>query len=318
MRAVIVDGNFPSFEREIAAAEAVGAEIEIHQCRSDREVGAAVAGADVALVQFAPFGAAALAALAPGATVIRYGVGYDNIDVGAARGLGLKLGYIPDYCTEEVADHTAAMILAMLRCLASGDQTIRSGRWSVTEACPSLPPFSETVIGFLGLGRIGTQVVRRLQPFGFRCIAFDPARTEGGDDGLAVTFVDRDTLFATVDALSLHAPSTPATRHIVNRTTIAAMKPTAVVVNTARGDLIATDDLVEALKTGRLRGAALDVFEAEPLPLEHPLREAPNVMMTPHAAWYSERSMARLQQLAAEEITRALTGREVRHPIPGA
>jgi D-3-phosphoglycerate dehydrogenase / 2-oxoglutarate reductase len=318
MRAVIVDGNFPSFAQEITAAKAAGAELAIHQCKKPSEVTAAVTGAEIALVQFAPFGEDALAALAPGATVIRYGVGYDNIDVGAARRLGVKLGYIPDYCTDEVADHTAAMILAVLRCVPAGDRSIRANKWSVAEACPSLKPFSETVVGFLGLGRIGTQVMERLRAFGFRFIAFDPARLAGKDRVTGVTFVDLDTLFGSVDALSLHAPSNPGTRHIVNDATIGAMKPTSILVNTARGDLINTVDLAQALSEGRLRGAALDVFEQEPLPDDHPLRSAPNLVMTPHAAWYSERSIARLQQLAAEEITRALSGIAVRHPIPAS
>jgi D-3-phosphoglycerate dehydrogenase len=317
MRVVITDGNFPAFEREIAAARAAGASIELHQSRTAQEVATAVAGADVAVVQFAPFHEEAVRALAPGATVIRYGVGYDNINIAAARQLGVKVAYIPDYCTDEVADHTAAMLLAMLRCLHTGDRTIRDHVWSVAAACPNLKPFPETVVGFLGLGRIGTGVLERLRPFGFRFIAFDPARDASAGNDTNVEFVDRSALFRRADALSLHAPSNPETRHIINAAAIAAMQTTAVIVNTARGDLIDTKALAAALTEGRLGGASLDVFETEPLPDNDPLRAAPNLILTPHSAWYSQGAIARLQTLAADEIARALSGRPPRRAVPG-
>jgi D-3-phosphoglycerate dehydrogenase len=317
MRVVITDGNFPAFEREIAAARAAGASIELHQSKTAQEVAAAVAGANVAVVQFAPFREDAVRSLAPGATVIRYGVGYDNINVAAARQFGVKVAYIPDYCTDEVADHTAAMLLAILRCLHNGDRTIREHIWSVAAACPSLKSFSETVVGFLGLGRIGTGVLERLRPFGFRFIAFDPGRDASAGDDSGVEFVDLAELFRRADALSLHAPSSPATRYIVDASAIARMQKTAVIVNTARGDLIDTKALAGALSQGQLGGAALDVFEQEPLPDGDPLRTAPNLILTPHSAWYSQGAIARLQTLAADEIARALSGRPPRRAVPG-
>jgi D-3-phosphoglycerate dehydrogenase len=316
MRVVITDGNFPAFEREVAAARTAGASIELRQSRTAGEVAAAVAGADVAVVQFAPFTEDAVRALAPGATVIRYGVGYDNINIAAARRLGVKVAYIPDYCTDEVADHTAAMLLAMLRCLHTGDRTIRQHVWSVAAACPNLKPFTETTVGFLGLGRIGTGVMERLRPFGFRFIAFDPVRDASGMSA-SVEFVELAELFRGADALSLHAPSNPQTHHIVGASAIAAMQKAAIIVNTARGDLIDTEALAAALTEGRLGGAALDVFEKEPLPDDDPLRAAPNLILTPHSAWYSQGAIARLQTLAADEIARALAGRPPRRAVPG-
>jgi D-3-phosphoglycerate dehydrogenase len=151
-----------------------------------------------------------------------------------------------------------------------------------------------------------------LAPFGFKFIATDPfARVDG------VRMVDLHTLLAEADVLTLHAPATPETVGIINETALARMKPTAYLVNSARGDLIVEDALAAALTAGQLAGAALDVFAVEPLPMNSPLRSAPNLLLTPHAAWYSDVAVARLQTLVADEITRALTGQPPRRPIPG-
>ncbi len=315
-RVVVTDAGFPSLAAEEAAARAAGAEFVRAACGSAEEVAAAVAGAQVAVVQFAPFGAAAARAMAPGGTVIRYGVGYNNLDLAAIRAAGLRAAYVPDYCTEEVADHTAAMILALLRKLVALDASLRSGRWEPQAVAAPLPPFTDTVVGFLGYGRIARSVARRLLPFGFRLMAHDPFHRPGPGDPPA-EMAALETLFARADCLSLHAPATPETLGILSRRTIALMKPTAVVVNTARGDLIDEGALAEALATGRLAGAALDVFATEPLPPESPLRAVPNLLMTPHAAWYSDSAVARLQALVAEEIARALRGDPPRCPVPG-
>lgn len=316
MRIVITDGRFPSFEQEMAAARACGQEIEVFQCKSADEVAAAVRGADLALVQFAPFTRAAFAGLNPGATVIRYGVGYDNLDLAAGRAGSFKLGYIPDYCTDEVADHTVALALTLLRRIAAGDRMVRDGAWAAVDVMKPLKAFSETRFGFLGLGRIGTAVARRLAPFGFQLLACDPFLPAPPAELPGLRLVDADTLLAEADAVSLHLPSSKETRHFLNAARLAAMRPHAIVVNTARGDLIDTEALAAALAAGRLRGAGLDVFEQEPVPADHPLRRAPNTLLTPHAAWYSESAMARLQGLAAEEIRRAAAGLGPRRPIP--
>lgn len=156
MRVVVTDRTFPTLEQEEAAARAGGAEFAHHQCRTAEEVAAAVAGADVALVQFAPFGEAAAKGMRPGGTVIRYGVGYDNIDLAAARAAGLRVGYVPDYCTDEVAEHTVAAALAMLRKLPQLDASVRAGAWAAVRIAKPLKPFAETTFGFFGLGQVGS------------------------------------------------------------------------------------------------------------------------------------------------------------------
>jgi D-3-phosphoglycerate dehydrogenase len=314
-RVVVTDATFPDVAREEAAARAAGASFERHACKTAEEVAAAVRGADVAVVQFAPLTRAAIEGLAPGATAIRYGVGYNNFDMSALNDHGVKAAYVPDYCTAEVADHTAASLLVLLRKLPALDASVRKGDWAAVAVSKPLKSFSETTVGFLGFGRIAQEVAARLAPFGFRFLAHDPYFT-GSFPRLTLT--DLPTLLAQSDALTLHAPATPETSGIINATTLAQMKPTAVLVNTARGDLIDEPALAAALTQGKLAGAALDVFQTEPLPPDNPLRQAPNLLLGPHAAWYSDVAVDRLQSLVADEITRALTGQGVRKPIPGS
>ncbi len=314
-RVVITDANFGNVEAETRAAAGGGAAIERSNCRQAGEVEEAVAGAKVAVVQFAPFSAKAAAAMAPDGTVIRYGVGYENLDILAIRRLGLRAAYVPDYCTEEVADHTAAMVLALMRKLNSFDASVRSGAWAVQRVGLPLTPLSEAVIGFLGYGRIAQAVASRLSEFGPRFIAHDPYLNPATAK-IAASRVSLGELFSVSDCLCLHSPSNKDTSGIVNAGNIARMKNAAYIVNTARGDLIEEAALAEALVEGRLGGAALDVFGSEPLNPSSPLRSAPNLLLSPHAAWYSDTAVDRLQGMVADEIARALDGRPPRCPIP--
>ena len=313
-RVVVTDATFPNLVAENAAAKAADAVLERKACRSADEVTAAVAGADVAVVQFAPLTRKAISGLAPGATAIRYGVGYNNFDIAALNEFGVRAAYVPDYCTAEVADHTAASILSQLRKLKPFDASVRDGGWDVTGTARSLKAFKETVVGFLGFGRIAQEVTARLRPFELRLTAHDPyLRSPPGD----VRLVDFDNLLAESDCISLHAPATEATRRIIGREALRAMKSTAYLVNSARGDLIDEDALAAALVAGQIAGAALDVFNIEPLPMDSPLRQAPNLQLSPHGAWYSEVAVTRLQTMVADEITRALCGQPIRCAVPG-
>jgi D-3-phosphoglycerate dehydrogenase len=315
-RVVVTDTIFPNLAQEEAAAHAASAGFEGFQCKTAEDVAVAVNGADVAVVQFAPFTADAVRAVKPGATVIRYGVGYDNIDVMAAREAGLKVGYVPDYCTDEVADHTAALALSLLRKLPALDASVRAGEWAAVKHSKPLKPFSETTFGFFGIGQIGSAVLARLKGFGFRFIAVDPGLSEDDARAHGITLVDSDTLLATADIITCHAPATAATTEFFNAETMAKMQSHALLVNTARGQLINETDLAEALRSGTIAGAALDVFAAEPLPETSPLREAPGLILTPHSAWYSEAAIDRLQGLVAQDITLALKGEGPRKPVP--
>ena len=316
-RVVVTDRTFPSLDREEAAARDGGADFAAFHAKTAEEVAEAVAGAQVALVQFAPFGPAAANAMAPGGTVIRYGVGYDNIDLSAARAAGLRVGYVPDYCADEVAEHTVAAALAMLRKLPQLDASVRAGAWAAVRIAKPLKPFGETTFGFFGLGQIGRAVLARLKPFGFRLMAADPGLSISDAETLGVALVDPARLLREADVITLHAPATAETKGWFNAARLATMQPHAILVNSARGLLIDEADLAAALTQGTIGGAALDVFAVEPLPMDSPLRAAPNCLITPHAAWYSEAAIGRLQALAAEDVSRALRGEEPRKPVPG-
>ena len=315
-RVVVTDAIFPDLDQEQAAAQSRGASFEGFQCKTAEDVANAVAGADVAIVQFAPFTEAAARALNDGGTVIRYGVGYDNIDVEAARSAGLKVGYVPDYCTDEVADHTVALALSLLRKLPALDRSVRAGEWAAVKHSKPLKPFNETVFGFFGLGQIGSAVLNRLQGFGFQIIAADPGLAKADADALGIELVSADDLLGRADIITCHAPATAGTIGFFGASAFAAMKPTAVLVNTARGQLINEDDLAAALESGAIAGAALDVFQAEPLADGSPLRKAYGLILTPHSAWYSDAAIGRLQGLVAQDITRALNGEAPRRPVP--
>ena len=308
-RVVVTDYTFPDLAQERAAA---GTNFAAHQCKTAADVAAAVAGCQVAVVQFAPFGPAAAAAMQAGGTVIRYGVGYDNIDLAACAKQGLRVGYVPDYCADEVADHTAAAALALLRKLSVMDASVRRGEWAAVRLAKPMKPFSQTRFGFFGLGQIGRAVLARLRGFGFQFLAHDPGVS--ALDG--VEMVSAEALLQRADIISLHAPATAVTTGYFNAARLATMQPHAMIVNSARGQLIVEEDLAAALTKGVIAGAALDVFHVEPLPADNPLRSAPNLVLTPHAAWYSEVAIHRLQRLVAQDIARALRGEAPRKPVP--
>ena len=315
---IITDATFPDVNKEHAAAKAAGASFERFDCKTPDEVVAAVKGAKVAVVQFAELNAKAIAGLAPGATVIRYGVGYNNLDVAAMNEHGVRSAYVPDYCTSEVADHTAATILSKLRKLDAFDVSVRAGDWAAVQIAAPMKAFSDTKIGFFGFGRIALAVAERLAPFGFQFLAADPMFDAAKNIWLNVKKVSFDTLIEQADCISLHAPANDQTIGRMNAQVFADMKPTAYIVNSARGDLIDEAALATALKKGDIAGASLDVFLAEPLAADSPLRSAPNLALSPHAAWYSDVAVESLQQLVADEIGRALAGQPPRCPIPGS
>lgn len=312
---VVTDHAFVDVAHERAAAQSVGAELVVHQCTTPAETTAAVRGADVAFVNFAPMGAEQLAALSPGATVIRYGVGFDNVDVEAAHRLGVQVANVPDYGVDTVADHAAALLLSLLRRIPFFDRGIRDSTWVLPGDAGPVPSFTATTVGLFGAGRIACSLADRLRPFGFRLIAHDPYADADDVAGHGLTLVGRDTLLAESHAISLHLPVTPSTRHLIDRELLSQVRRGCVVVNTSRGALVDEAALAEALVEGRVGGAGLDVFDPEPLGADSPLRSAPNTLFTPHAAFYSDSSLDNLQRLAAEEAVRAVQGQPLRCPV---
>jgi len=314
-RLVITDHFFGGVNHEREVANRFGRTLVVANCSAVNDTKVAVAGADVVLVNFAPFPAEVLSVLAPGAVLIRYGIGYDNIDVKSATALGIKVCNVPDYGGETVADHTVACLLGLLRRTGQYTNAIRGTGWVEPRALGEIRAFSATTVGLVGTGRIGLAVADRLRAFGFRVIAFDPFAAVETVAAHGVELVGLDELLDRSDAISLHAPLTSETKHLIGTETLAKMRHSAVLVNTARGGLVDEAAVAAALASGQLGGAALDVFDPEPLASDSPLRDFDNVILTPHAAFYSVESLDNLQRLAAEEAGRALAGEPLRCPV---
>ena len=230
----------------------------------------------------------------------------DTIDLDAATTAGIIVTNNPTYCIDEVAEHTMALLLASARKVALYDRLVRAGRWEVP---PGKPMFrlSGSTLGLVGFGNIARQVATRAAAFGMRILFFDPF-VEEGKHGITAKKSELEALLAEADFVSLHPPLVPETRKLIDDAALERMKPSAVLINCARGPIVDTEALVRALDNKAIAGCALDTTDPEPLPEVHPLRGRDNVILTPHAAWYSEQAMAGLQAGAPAEVRRVLTG----------
>lgn len=313
-KVVITDHSFPAVAVEQELIEAAGGTLEVARCKTEGDVIAACQDADALLVQWAPITERVLRSLPRCKVVIRYGIGVDNVDLAAARRLGVAVANVPDYCIDEVADHTVALAVSMGRQLLATNGRLRAGTWKITPPAP-MPAFREMTFAVIGLGRIGRSVLSRAQGFGFRLAAHDPTLPDEVFRGAGARRLSLDEAFAEADILSLHLPLGPETRHLVSADRLRAMKRTAVLINTSRGGLVDTRGLAAALTEGLIAGAGLDVFEEEPIPPEHPLLHCPNAILTSHIAWFSESSMLRLQRLAAEEAVRGVKGHALKNRV---
>ncbi len=243
--------------------------------------------------------------------ISRLGIGYDMIDVAAATARGIAVANTPSYCIEEVAAHTIAMIMTQARGLPDYDRALRAGEWKPVAARPMAVRPSRTTVSVLGFGRIGSLVARGCRALGFRVLVADPYAPADAVRAADCEPVGIEEAIAAADLLTLHVPLTEATRHLIDADSIATMREGAVIVNTCRGPLIDERALVDALRSGRIGAAALDVFEEEPLAADAVLRDAPNVLLTPHAAWYSPEALEDLPVHAAQNIVEFLGGRAV-------
>lgn len=226
--------------------------------------------------------------------ILRWGVGYEQIDVGAATELGIAVGNAPTYCTLDVAEHALALLLSISRQVVYRHQQMRDGLWRAGDAAARR--LAGATVGIVGIGRIGRQVARLCLATGARVVAYDPV----GVEMPGVELMSFDELLAQADYLTIHVPLSDATRHLINADSLTRMKRGAVLVNTSRGATVNQRDLIAALESGHLAAAALDVFEQEPLPADDPIRAAPNIVLTPHEAAFSPQSMVDLRREIAQ------------------
>ena len=305
---VVTDYKFPDLALEQAAAEHAGCVLIGHHCESEEELKAAVTDADAVITQFARLSAPVVAAMTRARAIVRYGIGVDNVDLDAARQHGIPVANIPDYCIDEVADHTLSFILAMTRQVVTHTADLRAGHWRLAVPVSGMKVLRDQTVGLVGFGRIGREVAARLLAFKCRVLVYDPMVPMAEIQRLGALSVPLTQLLAESDIVSLHCPSTPATRHIIGPAALAAMKPGALLVNVARGDLVDTNALLDALQSGHLGAAALDVFDPEPLPLAHALRTLPNVVIAPHIASVSVTAVQALRQGAIARAVAAVRG----------
>jgi len=306
-RVVVTDHAFPSLDAERTVLASASAELHDAQCRSEDQLVEAVRDADAILVQFAPITAAVIASMQRCRSIVRYGIGVDNVDIAAATRAGIPVSNVPDYALDEVADHAVTLLLALARKLPQVMQDVRAGRW---ELSPRRPLYSlrGRTLGLGGFGGIGRRVAARAQSFGLRVQAYDPYLPDEAFRAAGVERVDWDGLLRTSDAISIHLPLTDGTRALFDDAAFAAMRAGALLVNTARGGVVDTDALVRALDAGRLAGAGLDVLAEEPPAADAAIVHHANAIVTSHCAWYTEDALVRLQRHAAEEVARALRG----------
>jgi D-3-phosphoglycerate dehydrogenase len=307
---VLTDHVFPDEDAVIEqrVLERAGARLEIHECRDEDRLLDIVRHADGLLVERAPINRRVIAGMERCLVIARYGVGYDCIDVPAATEAGIIVCNVPDYCIPEVADHTMALLLDLARSTIKLDAEVRRGVWDVYSGGKTNRRIEGQVLGMIGSGRIGRAVARRAIAFGLQVIVFDPYVDAETMKSFGARKVGLEELLKAADFVTLHVPLTDETRHLLNAERIRLLKPTAYLINTARGGLIDQKALTEALMEGRLAGAALDVLEQEPPAPDDPLLKLPNVILNPHAAFYSKGASDDLHRMAAEEVARVLQG----------
>ncbi len=308
---VVTDSDLPSDGAEERMLGEAGLAARRAACRSEQDVIEQCAGAGALIVQWAPVSARVLDAL-PGVRMIsRLGIGYDMIDVDAATERGVAVANTPDYCIEEVACHTLALVLDQARGVVELDRAVRAGQWAAPAAFPNAARPSTTTVAVIGYGRIGVRVAASLGTIGFRVLVHDRYVSDRGIRDAGHVPATLAEALASADIVTLHVPLTADTQHMIDAGAIAAMRRGARIVNTCRGGLVDERALADALRDGHLAGAGLDVFEAEPPPAESPLRSLPAVTLSPHAAWYSAAALADLPVLATRQVVDFLAGRPV-------
>ncbi len=311
-RVFVTDRSWPSYDDFTSRVEAAGGTVVFASATDEQTLICEGGEADVVVNSFAKVTPAFINALRHCETIIRTGISVDTIDVPAATARGIKVCYVPDYCQGEVADHTMTLAASALRRVAFLDKRMRSGVWNSVEA-GGVPRLSHAVFGLIGFGAIAKKVAARARAFDMQVIAYDPYL----DDEVFVEYgvqraVKMEDALRDADVISLHLPLNPDTYHTIGESAFAAMKDGAVFVNTARGGLVDTEALIAALKSGKLGAASLDVFETEPLESDSELFKMDQVLLTPHAAYYSRESLPELQEKSTDEVVRVLRGEQNR------
>ncbi len=248
--------------------------------------------------------------------VIRYGIGYDNVDARVATELGIAVGIIRTYCIEEVSEHAVTSALALARGIVHWDRNIRAGQWRAGQR-PPMRRLSKLAFGIVGYGLIGRMAALKAKTFFGRVLAYDPVAAPTAEDkAFGIEQVaDLDSLLKEIDIVSVHLPLIPATRNLIGTERMKLMKKSSYIINVSRGGIVDEEALLEAVRAGTIAGAALDTFTKEPLPADHPLIGEPRILLSPHVAWLSDEAEVDLRRLASEEMVLILKGERPTTPV---
>ena len=303
----VTDHLFPSMDAEARMFGEMDTELVIGQCKGEDDVIALCRHADAILNTYARMTPRVIESLEHCRVIVRFGIGYDNVDVEAATRRGIMVANTTEYCIDEVADQAMAMLLACARGLFPAGRIARDGTWDLAKM-PVLRRLRGQTLGLVGIGQIGKAVAARAHGFGLRVLASDPYVDDASARELGAELVDLDTLLAAADYVSVHVPLMPATEGMMNAGVFAKMKPTAYLINVARGRIVNQADLVRAVQQGDIAGAGLDVLEREPPEAGDAVTRLDNVILTPHSAWYSEEARADMRRRAVAQVVSVLKG----------
>jgi D-3-phosphoglycerate dehydrogenase len=309
----VSDSVFPNLDPAREVLSKIGAELALSSEPTPESVVRVAANADGLLVTYAKITADVIGQLTRCRIISRFGIGVDNVDVEAATSAGIVVTKVPDYCIDEVSDHTLALLLALVRKVPSSNARVHAGSWEMKTVVP-IHRLRGTVLGLVGFGRIPRLIAPKAQSFGIQIVAHDPFVPQEIFTRASVERVDFDQLLKMSDYVSIHSPLLPETLNLFNDEVFRKMKRGAYLVNTARGPIVNDAALARALDAGDVAGAALDVLPEEP-PSGSPLFGRDNVIITPHTSFYSEESLVDLQTRAAEEVARVLTGQAARNAV---
>jgi len=309
-RVLVTDYAWPSLDIERRILGEVGAELVVAETGEPDELVSLADGCDAILTNWKKVPPGALD-VAPGCLVVsRYGVGLDNIPVEHATELGILVVNVPDFCLHEVSDHAMALVLACARRVARYARETREGMWRLDG--PGLPRLSEQTLGLVGFGNIARAVARRAAGFDLKLLAYDPYLPREVFRELGVRQVPLAQVLQDSDFVSLHVPLLPGTHHLIGAPEFALMKRDAILINTCRGPVVDEQALIQALESGQILGAGLDVTEKEPIDADNPLLKMPNVVVTPHMASASDWAGAERRRRPAYEVAAVLTGHRPR------
>ena len=301
----VADSVFPTLDPAREVLSAIGATLDLSPAPTPEAILVVARDADALLVTYAKITADLIRQLTRCRIISRFGIGVDNVDLAEATARGIVVTKVPDYCIDEVSDHTIALLLAVVRKIPFANAQVHGGTWTMPAVVP-IHRLRGTTLGLVGFGRIPQLVAPKAQAFGMKVVAYDPYAPAEVFARAGVEPVEFDALLKTADYVSIHSPLVPETRNLFNTAAFKQMKRSAYLVNTARGPIVDEAALARALDAGDIAGAP---------PSDSPLLGRSNVIITPHTSFYSEESLVELQTKAAQEVAAVLTGKPPRNPV---